>query len=204
VGEREKEVHLSPSAERVTDSKTGLVKDCTLPSQTFTESLLDRTLLRVFRQLVQQEIRFVSPTPGIKGLVEEARHYMLSDEGQQGDGENQHRFVRNVLHGLMSPLSLPPLYRLFMAGIVPRRVVKFSRSLSRSFFKQQSQTETETETELEEDSLQLGPLPFAPYLTSLIAANLMSFLVGPCEVNYRKDGSLGGMLVKKCKFLQVG
>jgi len=40
---------------------------------------------------------------------------MLSPEGTE---DNQHKFVKNTLAGLMTPF-LPPFYRIFMSGIVP-------------------------------------------------------------------------------------
>jgi hypothetical protein len=95
--------------------ETDLVADCALPNITFTESLLDRVLLSIFRGLVQKEISFKSEKKGIAGLLAEGRHYMLSPEGTE---LNQHTFVKNVLGGLMTPF-LPPFYRLFMSGIVP-------------------------------------------------------------------------------------
>jgi hypothetical protein len=50
---------------------------------------------------------------------------------------------------------------------------------------------------------QLGPWFYAPALTSFVTPFFMNFLLGPARVNYRKDGQLGGMVVEKCKFLQV-
>jgi hypothetical protein len=49
---------------------------------------------------------------------------------------------------------------------------------------------------------QLGPLPYAPLLTSLVSPYAFGFLVGPAKVNRRSDGGLGGLVVEKCKFLQ--
>ena len=74
----------------------GLVADCALPNTTYTESLLDRALLAIFRGLVQREIAWTSDLPGIGGLLDEGRHYMLSPEGTES---NQHKFVKNVLAG---------------------------------------------------------------------------------------------------------
>jgi hypothetical protein len=94
-----------------------LVPDCTLPNTTFAESLLDGVLLLVFRGLVQKEIGWKSEENGIVGLLSEGRHFAFSPEGSE---KNQHRFVKNVLAGLMTPV-LPPFYRIFMAGLVPSK-----------------------------------------------------------------------------------
>lgn len=108
-------VAISSSTPIQENTEIGLIADCTLPNTTFTESLLDRVLLSIFRGLVQKEISFKSEKQGITGLLAEGRHYMLSSEGTE---LNQHTFVKNVLAGLMTPF-LPPFYRLFMSGIVP-------------------------------------------------------------------------------------
>ncbi|RYH12518.1 DUF4033 domain-containing protein [archaeon] len=50
---------------------------------------------------------------------------------------------------------------------------------------------------------QLGPPFYAPVLTSIVTPLFMSFLIGPSHSNLRKDGQLGGMMIEKCKFLQV-
>ena len=94
-----------------------LTPDCIVPNVTFDDSILDRALLSIFRSIVQKEVGFKSDTRGIRGLLEEGRHYMLSPEGTP---ENQHVFVRRALAALLTPV-MPPFYRLFMAGIVPSR-----------------------------------------------------------------------------------
>lgn len=53
------------------------------------------------------------------------------------------------------------------------------------------------------DGKQIGPWPWAPWLTSFVTPTFFGFLVGPSRTNRRIDGSLGGLLVEKCKFLQV-
>ena len=82
----------------------------------FDESLLDKILLKIFRSIVQRQIKFKSSTNGIRGLLEEGRHYMLSDDGR--NVTNQHLFVKNTLGTLLTPI-LPPFYRLFMSGYIP-------------------------------------------------------------------------------------
>ena len=49
---------------------------------------------------------------------------------------------------------------------------------------------------------QLGPLPYAPLLTSIVAPLVFGFLVGPARLTLRSDGQVGGLVVEKCKFLQ--
>lgn len=96
-------------------TSTVTIADCKLPNQTYTDSILDKFLLAYFRRFVQDEVKFKSPLKGIRGLLDEGRHYMLSSEGTP---ENQQRFVRKVLGRLFTPI-LPPFYRVFMSGIVP-------------------------------------------------------------------------------------
>ncbi|CEL96006.1 unnamed protein product [Vitrella brassicaformis CCMP3155] len=47
----------------------------------------------------------------------------------------------------------------------------------------------------------VAPWPYGPLMTSIVTPLLLSFLVGPVEVNRREDGRLGGVLVKRCRFL---
>ena len=105
----------SDSTKAAAATSSDLTPDCVVPNVTFNDSLLDRALLGVFRNIVQGEVGYKSETRGIRGLLEEGRHYMLSPEGSP---ENQHAFVRRALAALLTPV-LPPFYRLFMAGIVP-------------------------------------------------------------------------------------
>lgn len=172
----------------------GMVADCVLPNVTYSESLLDQALLAVFRSIVQKEIQWRSDTKGIKGLLEEGRHYMLSPEGTP---DNQHAFVRRTLGALLTPF-LPPFYRIFMAGIVPsleRGDPPWLVDLSRQFIQLFPQNVQQKMT----PGTQLGPLFYAPALTAVVTPPFLNFLVGPSRVNLRKDGSLGGMVVEKCK-----
>jgi beta-carotene isomerase len=84
--------------------------------------------------------------------------------------QDQHAMVSNTLGDLMTPV-LPPVYRLFMSGIV------FNK--------------------------QLGPWFYAPFLTSIVTPPLFRFLVGPSRPNRRLDGAWGGLVVEKCRFLQL-
>lgn len=178
-------------------ASTDLTPDCALPNVTYSDSVLDDVLLGVFRSLVQDEIKYSSPQRGIKGLLEEGRHYMLSEEGTP---DNQHSFVRRVLAGLMTPF-LPPFYRIFMAGIIPATenndpewLVKASRWVVQQL--------PEYMQEEFPEGKQLGPWFYAPWLTSVVTPTFLNFLVGPSRINRRKDGALGGIVVEKCKFLQ--
>lgn len=169
--------------------------DCTLPPTSYQDSILDKALLGIFRNIVQSETKYTSPHPGIKGLLDEGKTYMLSEEGQANDSVNQHAFVKRALGRLMTPF-LPPFYRIFMAGIVPSKergdpewLVSLFESINKSF---PSLT----------PGKQLGPWFYAPALTSIVTPPFLQFLVGPSRANYRKDGKLGGLLVEKCKFLQ--
>ena len=176
---------------------TGYIADCNLPNITFTESLLDKALLGIFRELVQRETKWKSETKGLLGLLEEGRHYMLSPEGTE---ESQHRFVKSTLAGLMTPL-LPPFYRIFMAGIVPSVergdpdwLLRLTNSILNAL--------PEELQKVIYPGKQFGPLFYAPFLTSFVTPTFLAFLVGPSRPNRRKDGQLGGIIIEKCKFLQ--
>jgi hypothetical protein len=157
-----------------TDSGVPLVVDCELDDMVYNDSPLDKALLAIFRKLVTQNTGGVtSETDGILGLLEQGRAYLLQP-GQTA--EAQHKMVRDTLGGLMTPV-LPPFYRIFMTGIVPK-----------------------LGTDL--DGKQFGPWFYAPFLTSFVTPTFFGFLVGPSYPNRRKDGELGGLVVEKCKFLQ--
>eukprot|EP00288_Rhodomonas_lens_P013540 CAMPEP_0177694954 /NCGR_PEP_ID=MMETSP0484_2-20121128/3206_1 /TAXON_ID=354590 /ORGANISM="Rhodomonas lens, Strain RHODO" /LENGTH=382 /DNA_ID=CAMNT_0019205861 /DNA_START=47 /DNA_END=1195 /DNA_ORIENTATION=- len=148
------------------DSELDLVPDCTLPNVTYSENVLDRALLFIFRGLVAKETGYNSEKEGILGLLEQAREYMLRP-GQTA--EAQHKMVYNTLAGLMTPV-MPPIYKTFMSGII--------------------------------NGKKIGPWFYAPALTSWITPTFFGFLVGPSRPNRRRDGSMGGLVVEKCKFLQ--
>ena len=173
------------------------IPDCALPKQIYYDNPLDKLLLYLFRGKVQKEVNYKSDVTGIKGLLEEGKHYMLSDEGTP---ENQHAFVRNTLGWLLTP-ALPPFYRIFMSGIVPskeRNDPEWLISLTNSII-------SSLPDDLKEKAIpgkQFGPWFYAPYLTTVVTPPFLQFLVGPSRVNRRVDGSVGGMVVEKCKFLQ--
>ena len=211
-------------------SSVDLISDCALPNVTYSESPLDQVLLYIFRDLVRKEIQWRSETPGIRGLLEEGRHYMLSPAGAVT--ENQHAFVRRTLGALLTPV-LPPFYRLFMAGIVPseaRGDPKWLASGAEYVVEQVRALPVVGDSRWVQDNLvpgkQIGPWFYAPLLTSVVTPPFLSFLVGthrcrpaapvpvphllsptllssgPSRINRRKDGQVGGMVVEKCKFLQ--
>lgn len=72
----------------LTDEATGLslVADCELDTKQFEESLLDKILLKVFRNLVVKETDGigVSDKPDIEGLLEQGRKYMLKPNQTAG------------------------------------------------------------------------------------------------------------------------
>jgi hypothetical protein len=159
------------------DSTTGyapLVPDCELEPVRYEDSPLDALLLGVFRKLVERNTGGIrSEKAGIAGLLEQGRAFMLLP-GQTP--EAQHAMVRRTLGGLMTPPP-PPLYRVFMSGIVPQVGSPW-------------------------DGRRVGPWLYAPWLTSVVTPPFFKFLVGPSRPNRRIDGQRGGLLVEKCKFLQ--
>lgn len=178
-----------------------LVRDCALPKVVYQENVLDKFLLGLFRKFVQEEIGYQSSEPGIRGLLDEATSVKLSVRGNENDSAFQHAFVKRVLGKLLTPV-LPPFYRLFMAGLVPSRDRGDPVWLEKatSWLRQRL---PETWQEKITPGKQLGPFFYAPFLTSVVTPPLMSFLLGPCRPNRRLDGQRGGMIVEKCKFLQV-
>lgn len=174
-----------------------LISDCALPNVTFVESILDRFLIDIFRRFVQEEIKYKSTTPGIRGLLEEGRHYMLSAEGTP---ENQHTFVKKVLGRLLTPV-LPPFYRIFMSGIIPSATNDDPKWLVRTTDWIRAQLPQSVQKELT-PGRKFGPWFYAPFLTSVVTPPFLAFLVGPSRPNRRKDGKMGGLVVEKCKFLQ--
>lgn len=164
---------IMPSRSSESDYRDSLVDDCTLEDMKFEESPLDKLLLNIFRGLVEKNGNVSSSKPGIDGLLEQGRLFMLKPNQTQ---EAQHKMVSDTLGGLMTPV-LPPFYRIFMAGIVPKLGTEW-------------------------DGKQIGPWFYAPWLTTIVTPTFFGFLVGPSRPNRRKDGERGGLVVEKCKFLQ--
>ncbi|KAL3929741.1 MAG: hypothetical protein SGARI_004668 [Bacillariaceae sp.] len=101
------------------DGSTPLVADCELDDMRFQESPLDKLLLSIFRKLVTKNSGGVtSDKPGIDGLLDQGRTFMLQPNQT---AEAQNKMVYDTLGGLMTPV-LPPFYRIFMSGIVPKLV----------------------------------------------------------------------------------
>ena len=165
---------IMPSMASKNDSRDELVEDCTLEKKQFNDSILDKVLLKIFRNLVEKNTGGVSSSKdGIEGLLEQGRTFMLQPNQT---AEAQHKMVSDTLGGLMTPV-LPPFYRIFMAGIVPKLGTDF-------------------------DGKQIGPWFYAPWLTTIVTPTFFGFLVGPSRPNRRKDGERGGLVIEKCKFLQ--
>jgi hypothetical protein len=90
---------------------------------------------------------------------------------------NQHRFVKNVLGALLTPV-MPPFYRLFMAGIVPsaaRGDPSWLVELTESVI---SVLPLSEEKKRSLPGQQFGPWFYAPVLTSVVTPPFLSFLVG--------------------------
>ena len=169
-----KNMDVKSSIIKNSEDGTQLVADCELESMEYKDNPLDKLLLSIFRKLVTDNTGGVSSDkPGIEGLLEQGRTFMLQP-GQTP--EAQHKMVSDTLGGLMTPV-LPPFYRIFMSGIVPKLGTEY-------------------------DGKQIGPWFYAPFLTSFVTPTFFGFLVGPSYPNRRKDGELGGLVVEKCKFLQ--
>lgn len=158
-----------------------LVPDCELKSMSYDELLVDKLLLSIFRDLVTKHTGGISSeVRGIKGLLDQGRTYMTMELPEGVTYQNhviaQHDMVKNTLEGLMTPV-LPPFYRIFMSGIIPKLGTEW-------------------------DGKQVGPWFYAPWLTSIVTPPFFGFLVGPSKPNRRLDGERGGLVVEKCKFLQ--
>ena len=159
-----------------------LIQDCALPNVTYVESPLDVLLLGIFRGFVQKEVSFKSETTGIRGLLEEGKHYYLSELGSVT--ENQHAFVRRTLGALLTPF-LPPFYRVFMSGIIPssdRGDPKWLADGTIFILDKIKNITIIGENKWAQENLvpgtQLGPLFYAPFLTSVVTPPFLNFLVG--------------------------
>ena len=137
------------------DDGEQLVADCELQDLSYNDSPLDKLLLSIFRKLVTENTEGVtSDIPGIKGLLAQGRQYMTQElpEGVTYEEHTtaQHTMVKNTLAGLMTPV-LPPFYRIFMSGIVPKLGTDY-------------------------DGKQIGPWFYAPWLTSIVTPTFFGFL----------------------------
>ncbi|KAL3942800.1 MAG: hypothetical protein SGBAC_003076 [Bacillariaceae sp.] len=167
------------SSQQVVDENgVALVSDCELDNMEYKESLLDKVLLSIFRKLVVQNTGGVtSEQESILGLVEQARTYMLQP-GQTA--EAQHKMVKETLAGLMTPV-LPPFYRIFMSGIVPKLGTDY-------------------------DGKQFGPWFYAPFLTSFVGPSYVNrrkdgelggLVVEKCK--FLQESGCKGLCLHQCK-----
>ena len=219
-----------------------LVADCAWPDVPMGENALEGAILEVTRDIYSAETGVARVTEsGIRGLLEEMRRFMLSPSGVTPAAQQE--VLLRTLRVLMTPV-LPPFYRVFMGGIVPRhdpsdqrigrdpewlaearrrghflgRAQPLLRALGRadgleavihSGGRASRQAVQWIRSKLPagrgflEPGRQLGPAPYAPLLTAVVAPFAFGFLVGPSRLNLRADGGLGGLVVQKCKFLQV-
>ena len=180
-----------------------LVPDCTMPETPVQENWAEALLLYVTRNIYANITGTTrrKDLPGIPGLVEEMRTYMLSPQGS--NPQQQQQDLLQTLLVLMTPV-LPPFYRLFMGWKVPS--VEANDPV---WLVDLVETKIANNTWITkitglsfEAGTNYGPAPYAPLLTSWVAPYVFSFLVGPVNYNLRDDGSWGGIVVEKCKFLQ--
>jgi len=96
----------------------GLVPDCALEPQPMGENVAEGVLLEVTRDIYAAETGVPrAAEKGIRGLLDEMRRFMLSPQG--ADPAAQQEVLIKTLRVLMTP-ALPPFYRVFMGGIVPK------------------------------------------------------------------------------------
>ena len=168
------------------------------------ENVLEGALLELTRDIYARQTGVARlKQRGIRGLIEEMRIYTLSPIGNAPQA--QQRVLIRTLRTLMTPV-LRPIYRIFMAGIVPshdptdERIGADPKWLSDAV--QSIRHKLPAGKKYLTPGRQLGPWFYAPVLTSVVAPYVFGFLVGPASLNRRSDGQLGGLVVEKCKFLQ--
>jgi hypothetical protein len=188
----------------ILDDDEELIADCVLEDEAMGENPLEGALLEVTRNIYAGETG-VSRTQegGIGGLIDEMRRFMLSAEGSSPDA--QRLVLVRTLRTLMTPY-LPPFYRIFMGGIVPKHDPSDTRVGADPKWLADAVKWLRAKLPAGKDYLvpgkQLGPWFYAPTLTAVVAPFAFGFLVGPSTLNRRSDGALGGLVVEKCKFLQ--
>ncbi len=141
---------------------------------------------------------------GIRGLLEEGRQVKLSERGGVNDSHFQHLFVKNVLTTLLTPY-MPPFYRIFLSGMLPSKARNDPKWLVATVehIKHLLPDNSLWRQQYADNTMKFMPWFYGPFLTSLVSPFMMHFLVGPSRPNRRRDGKRGGMLVEKCKYLQV-
>ena len=153
--------------------------------------------------MVQKEVKYVSPIHGIRGLLDEGRTYMLSD-----DGTDEKPAPYGAQRAWRPSHALPASFSIeysWQASCPARRMEIQSGSymlLQQSTRRLLARGLSETGPLAPGKAMFGGPLIYAPFLTSVVTPPFLKFLVGPSRTNYRKDGQLGGIVVEKCKFLQ--
>mmetsp|Transcript_30628 Transcript_30628/g.45319 ORF Transcript_30628/g.45319 Transcript_30628/m.45319 type:complete len:387 (+) Transcript_30628:50-1210(+) len=166
-----------------------LVADCTVADVPVGENPIEAAILELTRNIYSEKTGIPrSSQKGIIGLIDEMQAFMLSPKG--ADPKVQQERLLQTLYTLMTPV-LPPFYRLFMGWKVPSTAAGDPEWL----------VNLGQRLNLEEGK-SYGPAPYAPLLTSIVAPFVFGFLVGPARINLRNDGSYGGLVVNKCKFLQ--
>lgn len=186
-----------PNLENIEDQSpaAGVVAACELANLTFVENPFEAALLRITRDryAVHAPTAHRSELPGIRGLLAEMRVLAF-----QADTDTQREVVVKTLEDLATPV-LPPVYRLFMAGLVPSAEAGDPEWLVGAFARLRG---TFGDRFAPGNRFLGGVPPWAPFLTSIVAPFAFGFLVGPSRVNRRADGQRGGLVVDKCKFLQ--
>ncbi|EOD37189.1 hypothetical protein EMIHUDRAFT_225907 [Emiliania huxleyi CCMP1516] len=181
----------------------GLVPDCALEDVPMGENPLEaHTGIALLARAGETGVSR-NPERSIRGLIDEMRRFMLSAEGVAAS--SQQEVLVRTLRTLMTPV-LPPFYRIFMGGLVPRhdpgdsRVGADPKWLADGV--QWVRARLPFGRSYLEPGRQLGPWFYAPALTAVVAPYAFGFLVGPASLNRRADGEVGGLVVEKCKFLQ--
>lgn len=184
-------LHLEEGVPRSVLPNVEEVQAAVLANQTFGENPAEAILLELTRWRYAER----SPVPiersqmsGIRGLLDEMKQVAFSCATTL----DQKDLVLAVLRDLATPV-LPSFYRLFVGGVRPRAEHGDPDWLVRAM----------KSVPLLRDDVNRDPPPFyAPFLTSIVAPLVFSYLVGPATINRRSDGQLGGIVVQRCKFLQ--
>jgi len=183
----------------------GLVPDSKLLPVPVKQNFLERFLLKEFRNIFISEAGIQgSDERDIYGLIDEGQKYMLTGATSE---ELQQATVRS-LGAIMSKWTpfLLPFLRIFMGGIVPsydpndKRVGADPQWLADNV--QWLRSKLPVGKEYLEPGRQLGPLFYAPFLTSLVAQYAIRPLAGPFALSLRSNGEPGGIVGERCIFLQ--
>lgn len=183
-------LHLEAGLPRARLPNLEQVEAAETPNATMTENLVEAALLELtrWRYAVRAPVTVTrSHEPGIRGLLAEMRQVAFV-----ASADEQRELVVAVLKDLATG-ALPVFYRLFVGGCRPSVDRGDPRWL----------VDALRHAPFLRDDLDAQPPPFyAPFLTSLVAPLVFSYLVGPASLNRRSDGRPGGIVVVRCKFLQ--